>query len=73
MDNTKQGTPRVRINSLRTVRDCERELARIYRALRNGELDTGMAKACTYILSVLVSMKRDGDLEARLEVLERST
>lgn len=73
--NTNGGTPtpRVRVNSLRTIHDCEKELARLYRETRRGDLDPTFAKSLVYILSVLVGVKRDSTLEdfdQRLSQLE---
>jgi hypothetical protein len=44
----------------------------VYRQTRKGDLDTGTAKALTYILSVLVGMKRDSDIEERVTRLEEN-
>jgi hypothetical protein len=69
-DNSTTPTPRV--NSLNSIRDCTLELQRVYRQTRKGDLDTGTAKALTYILSVLVGMKRDSDIEERVTRLEEN-
>jgi len=69
IENQDTPTPR-RVNSLKTVKDCENELARTYRELRAGTIETGFAKSCCYLLSQLVAMKRDSDLEKRITTLE---
>lgn len=64
-----QGPSRVRTR-LESVRDCRREMARLYRAAREGRLDASIATKLGFLLDKLVGMIRDDDLEARLARLE---
>ena len=58
----------VRLGSLRQVRF---ELADIYRAARNGQIDASEATKLTYILQVIGNMIVEGQLESRVEILEK--
>lgn len=55
---------------LESVRDCRREMARLYRATREGRLDASVATKLGFLLDKLVGMIRDDDLEARVTRLE---
>lgn len=61
-------SPRLRLNS---VRDCRRELVKVYLQTRRGEIDTQTATRLAFLLQTLVAMIRDGEMEARIEALER--
>lgn len=56
--------------SLNSIEAARRELARLYRAARSGEIETSEASRLTYMLSELVKMLTAGKLEARLTALE---
>lgn len=58
-------------NRLGSVRQVRFELASVYRAVRNGEMASGEGTRLTYILTQLANMIVDGDLEAKVEDLER--
>lgn len=59
---------RIRLTS---VRECRRELARVYAEARAGKLDTASATRFAYLLQTLVGMIRDSDLEDRIRAPER--
>jgi hypothetical protein len=63
-------TPRSRLR-LGTVRECRRELAKLYIEARRGEIETGTATRLAYMLTSLANMIRDSELEKRIEVLEQ--
>ena len=62
-----------RIGPLETPIDCRRELARVYRESRRGQISTADAGRFANILQTLVSMSRDIDLEARIKALEETS
>ena len=67
-DNEKTDTPR--IGALRTPSDCRRELARVYKLGRKGEMDTQSMSRFANVLQIMVGMIRDTELEERLGRLE---
>jgi len=62
-------SPRTRLR-LSSVRECRRELAKLYAEARHGEIDISDATRLTYLLTSLANMIRDSELEQRIEVLE---
>jgi hypothetical protein len=66
-------TPRPPVVRLRlaTVRDCRRELARLYVEARRGEIEPATATRLCFLLNALVGMIRDSDLEGRIAALEK--
>lgn len=62
-------TPRLRI-PLRTANDVQRELARLYRQAKAGQIPTQDASRLAYILNLLRQSIETGDLEARIQALE---
>lgn len=58
------------LNSVGRVRE---ELAKVYRAARNGEIALSDATRLTYMLDKLARMLVEQDLEERIEALERVT
>lgn len=62
-------TPRLRI-PLRTAHDVRRELARLYRQAKAGQIPTQDASRLAYILNLLRQSIETGDLEARIQALE---
>ena len=58
----------IRLGSVRQIRF---ELASVYRAVRNGEMASGEGTRLTYMLMQLANMIVDGDLEAKVENLEK--
>jgi hypothetical protein len=61
--------PRIRLDSLVRVRT---ELTKLYREGRDGERDVSEARQLATILSMIAKILSDGELEARLEALERA-
>lgn len=55
---------------LETVGNVRRELARIYREARRGELATQEATRFAYLLDLMSRMIERGELERRVEALE---
>lgn len=55
---------------LATVRDCRRELAKLYIEARRGDLPTADAGRLGWLLQTLVNVIRDSELEARIAALE---
>lgn len=59
--------PRIRLN---TVRECRRELAKVYADAKAGVIATQNATRLCYLLTSLATMIRDGELEDRVRALE---
>ncbi|MBS3021748.1 hypothetical protein DJFAAGMI_04524 [Comamonas sp. PE63] len=55
---------------LATANDIAAELARVYRAMKSGQLDPNVGTKLTYVLSTLAKLRMDSDIEARIEALE---
>lgn len=53
-----------------STRDIATELARVYRAMKSGELDPNVGTKLTYVLSTLAKLRMDSEIEERLAVLE---
>ena len=60
-----------RIGKLTTCEDLGLEMRRIYRQARRNDIEIGYAKSLIYILSQIVAVRRDTDIEQRIESLER--
>jgi hypothetical protein len=60
--------PTPRLSSLEDVR---RELARLYREARHGDIPAQVATRLCYLLDRLAALIAVGDLERRIEELER--
>ena len=60
-------TPRLDLSS---IDDCRKELARVYRDARHGNIDTADASRLAFILGHIAKLIEIGDLEKRLEALE---
>ncbi|CAJ7675247.1 Uncharacterised protein [Burkholderia pseudomallei] len=66
------GTPgRRRKVRLANAKDVRRELAAVYRAHVNGELDLTTAKGRAYILDMMRAAIETDELEQKLELLEQ--
>ncbi len=63
----KAASPRLR---LETVRDCRRELKKLFIAARNGEITTQTATRLAYLLDLTSRMIERSELEKRIEALE---
>lgn len=55
---------------LGNIRDCRREMAKLYTEARNGQIPTAEAGRLVWILQALVGVIRDGELEERIAKLE---
>ena len=63
-------TPRLRI-PLRSAGDVQRELARLYRQMKAGEIAPADGTKLAYVLNLLRAAIEAGDLEQRIQTLER--
>lgn len=55
---------------LGTVRECRRELAKVYAEARNGDIEMSDATRLAYLLTSLANMIRDSEMEDRIAALE---
>lgn len=55
---------------LSTIGDCKREIAKLYREVRRGELASTEAGKLVWMLNTLANLIADHDLEDRLSRLE---
>jgi len=60
-----------RIGKISTCEQLGLEMRRVYRQARRNDLEIGYAKSLIYILSQIVAVNRDTDIEQRLESLEQ--
>ncbi|MBY0578447.1 MAG: hypothetical protein K2P57_05310 [Burkholderiales bacterium] len=60
-------TPRLDLSS---VDDCRKELARVYRDARHGNIDPADASRLAFILAQIAKLIEIGDLEMRIKTLE---
>ncbi len=65
-------TPRRRGPVLETLTEVRREMARVYRQMRHGRIDTQDATRMTYVLTQLAKLIQTVELEARVEAVERA-
>lgn len=65
-------TPRLRL-PLSTLEHCRRELARLYRSAKAGEIAPQDATRLAYLLHLLARMLEVGELERRIAQLEDET
>ena len=63
-------SPRRRGPVLETLTDVRREMARVYRNMRHGRIDTQDATRMTYVLTQIAKIIQTAELEARIERLE---
>ncbi len=63
-------TPRLRI-PLRTADDVSRELARLYRQMKSGQIPTQDGSRLAYVLNLLRTAIETGELEKRINQLEQ--
>lgn len=63
-------TPRV--GRLRTSTDVVRELGRLYRSWRRGDMDDNAVKSGTYVLTQLRQAIETRDFEDRLDAIEEA-
>lgn len=57
---------------LRTADDVRLEMARVYRDMRQGRIDTADGTKLTYVLTGLLKAIETGIIESRMEALERT-
>ena len=62
---------KTRIAPLDSAIDCRRELARVYRQARRGEIGTQDMGRFANLLQIMVGMIGDTDIEARVAELEQ--
>ena len=65
-------SPRRRGPALETLTDVRREMARVYRHMRHGRIDTQDATRMTYVLSQIAKIIQTAELEARVAAVERA-
>ena len=65
-------SPRRRGPVLETLTDVRREMARVYRHMRHGRIDTQDATRMTYVLSQIAKIIQTAELEARVVAVERA-
>jgi len=65
-------TPQRRGPVLETLTDVRREMARVYRQMRHGRIDTQDATRMTYVLSQIAKIIETTQLDARIEAVERA-
>lgn len=70
MDKTTDPLPPARVGRLDTAFDVRRELARLYRAGRRGELPASDASKLGSILGLILRSIEATDIEQRLDRLE---
>ncbi|WP_082247129.1 hypothetical protein [Burkholderia pseudomallei] len=70
---SENGEPRGRKRKIRlaNAKDVRRELAAVYRAQVNGELDMATAKGRAYILDMMRAAIETDEIEQKLEQLEQ--
>jgi len=65
-----EATPKHKRTKLGDLRAIRAELAKVYRAVKRGEMDTSTGTRLTYILTQLANLTIDSQIEERLERLE---
>ncbi len=63
----KVASPRLKLGS---VADVKRELARLYREARRGEITTQTATRLAYLLNMMAQLIESAELEKRVEAIE---
>jgi len=64
--------PRRRGPVLETLADVRREMARVYRHMRHGRIDTQDATRMTYVLTQIAKIIEASELDARVAAVERA-
>lgn len=67
---TQGNRPAVRVAKLDTAKAVSRELARLYKAARRGEVDPAVAARLAYTANILIGSLKVSSLEERLDRLE---
>lgn len=65
--STRTHRAQIRLSS---IKDCRRELAKVYADARHGSIDPQNAARLTYILVAISNMIRNHELEERIKKLE---
>ena len=61
----------MRKRRLKTLQDLRRWLADVGNRLENGKIEAAHARTVAYVVSVMAGIIKDGDLESRLEAIEK--
>jgi len=69
-ENNTPTPPKKRRIALRTVEDCRREMARVYKDMRNREIETSDGSKLAYVLQQTADLIERGQLESRVRLLE---
>jgi hypothetical protein len=65
-------SPSPRVRALETAADVKREAGKLYRTARRGEVASADASRLASLLALILKVIEGADLEARIEVLERT-
>lgn len=63
-------TPKRKRTKLADIRQIRSELGRVYRQVKNGEIDSGTGTRLAYMLDLMSRMIERSELEQRIEALE---
>ena len=69
---TLLSSPRRRGPVLETLTDVRREMARVYRGMRHGRIDSQDATRMTYVLTQIAKIIQTAELDARVAAVERA-
>ena len=61
--------PKINLSSLEDVR---LEMAKVYRDMRSGRIDSQLGSRLVYVLGEIAKMHRLGEMAARIEAVERA-
>ena len=65
-------SPQRRGPVLETLTDVRREMARVYRQMRHGRIESQDATRMTYVLTQIAKIIQVAELDARIEAVERA-
>ena len=65
-------TPRPRRPNLQTLPHVRREMARVYRDIRHGRIESQEGTRLTYVLTQIAKIIQVSELDARIEAVERA-
>lgn len=63
--------PHPREIKLKTANDVRLEMAKVYREMRHGKIETGEGSKLVYVLVQIAKVIETSEIEARMESLER--
>lgn len=69
---TGSGKPLPRVSRLDTLPACRRELARVYREVRLGKLDSQVGTRLAFMVTSIARLIEGGEIERRLAALEEA-